>query len=117
MLAARFARGERSFNFRKCLSMWSNYIIRSHLFPKESRGMKAPPASAPLRRGHLGKIFLCFSDLRATEFSLKKEKEILPRCSALKNSGGRGYARTARVFLLHPPSRAVLALIELRRRS
>ena len=27
---------------------WSNYIICSHLFPKESRGMNAPPPLAPL---------------------------------------------------------------------
>ena len=35
--AARFARGERSSGFRKCLSLWTNYIIRANLLRKAER--------------------------------------------------------------------------------
>ena len=34
LLAARFARGEHSFNFRRCFFVWTNHIIRANLFEK-----------------------------------------------------------------------------------
>ena len=45
-----------------------NLIVRSD---------DTPPPASRTRRQHFGKIFLCYSDLRATDFSFKKGKEIL----------------------------------------
>ena len=61
--------------------------------------MNAPPASANAPADTSAKFPLQFRICARLIFSIK-EKEILPRCSALKDSGGRGGIRIEKQILL-----------------